>query len=372
MDAASGLLEGALAGLRVLDFSTLLPGPLATLLLAESGAEVIKIERPDGGDGMRDRAPAFGGDSAAFALLNRGKRSVAIDLKLPSARAQLLPLLESADVLVEQFRPGVMERLGFGYASVRAVNPRLIYCSITGYGQSGARAQKAGHDLNYLAETGLLSLAAGTDGAPAMPAGPVADVAGGTYPAVLNILLALQRRASTGEGCRLDIAMADNLFPFMYAALARGFAADDWPAPGPGTWSGASPRYRCYRTLDGRYAAVAAVEEQFWRNFCAAIGVLPAAASAAAVEAVIATRTAAEWERAFAGQDVLVSIVRTVEEAVRDPIVQAEGLFRHTVAAAGRSMPALPLPLAPALRRTAGDATYPRLGEANALLGPAP
>jgi crotonobetainyl-CoA:carnitine CoA-transferase CaiB-like acyl-CoA transferase len=371
MDAASQPLEGALAGLRVLDFQHAAARPAGTLLLAECGAEVAQDRAA--GWGRRDAQPRaeFGGDSAAFALLNRGKRSVAIDLKLPSARAQLLPLLESADVLIEQFRPGVMERLGFGYDSVRAVNPRLVYCSITGYGQAGARAEKAGHDLNYLAEAGLLSLAAGTDGAPAMPAGPVADLAGGSYPAVLNILLALQRRARTGTGCRLDIAMADNLFPFMYAALARGFAADDWPAPGPGAWSNAS-RYRCYRTLDGRYAAVAAVEEQFWRNFCAAIGVLPAAASAGAVAAVIATRTAAEWERAFAGQDVLVSIVRSVEEAVRDPIVQAEGLFRRTISAAGRSMPALPLPVAAALRQPAGDDTYPRLGEANALLGPAP
>ncbi|MGH7090719.1 MAG: CoA transferase, partial [Stellaceae bacterium] len=150
--------------LLVLDFSTLLPGPLATLLLAEAGAQVIKIERPGTGDEMRGYAPKFGDSSVNFALLNRGKRSVAIDLKAPDALHRLEPLLRRADILVEQFRPGVMARLGLDYERVRALNPRLVYCSITGYGASGPRAGDAGHDLNYLAETGMLMLAAGADG----------------------------------------------------------------------------------------------------------------------------------------------------------------------------------------------------------------
>jgi crotonobetainyl-CoA:carnitine CoA-transferase CaiB-like acyl-CoA transferase len=141
-----------LAGVRVLDFSTLLPGPMATLLLAEAGAEVIKIERPGRGDEMRAYTPKLGPDSVNFALLNRGKRSLAIDLKAPGAVARLKPLIESADVVIEQFRPGVMDRLGLGYDAMRTINPRIIYCAITGYGQSGARADVAAHDLNYVSE----------------------------------------------------------------------------------------------------------------------------------------------------------------------------------------------------------------------------
>jgi alpha-methylacyl-CoA racemase len=367
-EGSSTSAEGALAGLRVLDFSTLLPGPLATLMLAECGAEVIKVERPGTGDEMRERMPKFGESSASFALLNRGKRSVALDLKLDADRLRLRPLLESADVLVEQFRPGVMDRLGLGYSHVRAANPRIVYCSMTGYGQSGPRAQKAGHDLNYLAEAGLLSLTASADGTPSIPAAPIADLAGGSYAAVINILLALQQRARTGEGCHLDIAMADNLFPFVGGTLARGFAAGDWPAPGAGEWTGASPRYRLYRTLDQRFLAVAAVESRFWKNFCAAIGLDPAAATSAQIEPLIAARTAEEWERLFGGQDVCVSLVATLEEATRDAESRDPESFSRSVTTSERSMPALPLPLAVALRRTAQTDGYPSLGGDNALL----
>lgn len=363
---------GALAGVRVVDFSTLLPGPLATLFLAECGAEVVKVERPGTGDEMRNRNPRLGPDSAGFALLNRGKRSVAVDLKLPDSLVRLRPLLASADVLVEQFRPGVMDRLGLGYDAVRAINPRLVYCSISGYGQVGPRAQKAGHDLNYVAESGLLSLAAESGGAPAMPAAAVADVAGGSYAALLNILLALHQRQRTGTGCHLDVAMADNVVPFMYGALARGFADGSWPAAGPDEWTGASPRYRCYRAQDGRYLAVAAVEDKFWQTFCAALGVAPDAADADAIARVVASRPAAEWERALAGKDACVSIVRTVQEAMALLATESPGMTGRQVASGKRRIPALPLPIAPALRGGGTEAGYPLLGADDALLGPQP
>src|SRR5689334_16293322 len=257
-----------LEGIRVIDFSTLLPGPLATLLLAEAGAEVIKIERPGDGDEMRRFVPKLGADSVNFALLNRGKRSIAIDLKAPDALALLRPLIEGADILVEQFRPGVMDRLGLGHASLAALNPRLIYCAITGYGQTGPKAGVAGHDLNYCADSGLLSLAAGSDGAPVVPAALVADIAGGAYPAVINILLALQRRAVTGTGCRLDVSMADSLGPFLFWAMGAGLAAGQWPRPGGELLNGGSPRYRLYRTADDRVVATAALEDRFWASLC--------------------------------------------------------------------------------------------------------
>ena len=189
-----------LSGLLVLDFTTLLPGPLATLLLAEAGAEVIKIERP-GGEDMRHYEPRFDGESAMFALLNRGKKSLVLDLKRDADRAKLKPLLDRADMLVEQFRPGVMARLGLGYEAVRAINPKLIYCSITGYGQTGPRAGEAGHDLNYIGYTGLLALNPGPPDRPVVPPALIADIAGGTLPAVMNILLALRQRDQTGQGC---------------------------------------------------------------------------------------------------------------------------------------------------------------------------
>ena len=150
-----------LSGIRVLDFSTLLPGPMATLLLAEAGAEVIKIERPDSGEELRNYKPRFADTSVSFAMLNRGKGSIAIDLKAPDALSRLRPLIATTDVVVEQFRPGVMDRLGLGYEALSAINPRIVYCAITGYGQNGPKAQVAAHDLNYQADAGLLSIAAG-------------------------------------------------------------------------------------------------------------------------------------------------------------------------------------------------------------------
>src|SRR5665213_116121 len=196
-----------LSGIVVLDFTRLLPGTVATLLLAEAGAEVIKIERP-GGEDMRHYEPRFDGEGAMFAQLNRGKKGLVLDLKKPSDRDKLMPLLKRADVLVEQFRPRVMARLGLGYEAVKAINGKLVYCSITGYGQTGPRAGEAGHDLNYIGSTGLLALNPGPMDRPVVPPALIADISGGTLPAVLNILLALRQRDRSGQGCPLDIAMA--------------------------------------------------------------------------------------------------------------------------------------------------------------------
>src|SRR5271169_3428865 len=182
-----------LSGLLVLDFTTLLPGPLASLMLAEAGAEVIKIERP-GGEDMRRFPPIVDGESSVFAMLNRGKEVLTLDLKAESERAKLVPLIKRADILIEQFRPGVMVRLGLGYDDVRKINPKLIYCSISGYGQSGPRVEEAGHDINYIGNTGVLDQQPGPAGAPVVPPMLVADIAGGSFPAVINILLALRAR----------------------------------------------------------------------------------------------------------------------------------------------------------------------------------
>jgi crotonobetainyl-CoA:carnitine CoA-transferase CaiB-like acyl-CoA transferase len=361
-----------LSGLLVLDFTTLLPGPLATLLLAEAGAEVVKIEQP-GGEAMRHYEPRFDGESAMFTLLNRGKRSLVLDLKREPDRGLLAPLLVRADVLVEQFRPGVMERLGLGYEAVRAVNPRLVYCSITGYGQSGPRAGEAGHDLNYIGNTGLLALNPGPDDRPVVPPALIADIGGGTLPAVINILLGLRQRDQTGRGCHVDIAMADAMFTFAGHALASGHATGQFPGRGGARLTGGSPRYQLYPTRDGKLVACAALEQKFWLAFAAAIGLAPEfvddrrdpEASKAAVASIIAARNADEWRPALAAADCCVTVMASLEEALRDPHFVARGLFAHKVAGpTGATMPALPVPVDPAFR---GDPNVvkavPRLGE---------
>jgi crotonobetainyl-CoA:carnitine CoA-transferase CaiB-like acyl-CoA transferase len=350
-----------LQGLKVVDFSTLLPGPMASLLLVEAGADVIKIERPGAGDEMRGYEPRFGQTSANFALLNRGKRSVALDLKSQEGRSEAIRLAKEADILIEQFRPGVMDRLGLPHAALSADNPGLIYCSITGYGQTGPKAQRAAHDLNYAAETGFLSLVHGADGTPSMTATPIADLAGGAYPAVINILMAVVERSRTGKGRHLDIAMADNLFPLLYWALGSGFSGR-WPAASAELVTGGGPRYRIYPTADGRHLAAAPIEERFWARFCELAGV-DETADADAVAAVIAGKSADEWRQVFAGEDVCCSIVEDLQTAVDDPHVQARGLFRRTVSAGGERMPALPVPLVEDYRDPEADREAPALAQ---------
>ncbi len=342
-----------LSGITVLDFTTLLPGPLATLMLAEAGAEVVKIERP-GGEELRRYPPYIDGESAVYALLNRGKKSIVLDLKAADARARLAPLLARCDVVVEQFRPGVMARLGLGYEAVKAMNPRVVYCAITGYGQDGPRRNEAGHDLNYIAATGLLALSPGPADRPTVPPALIGDIGGGAMPAVMNILLSLCRRDATGEGCFIDIAMADAMFTFAWHALASGFAEHRFPAPATARLTGGSPRYQLYPTSDGKLVACAALEQKFWLAFCAAIGLaaplvddrVDAAATTAAVAGIIASRTAQEWEPVFTAADCCVTIVTDLEHAVLDPHFVGRGLFAHQlVTAKGTEMPALPVPI---------------------------
>jgi len=347
-----------LDGLLVLDFSTLLPGPLATLILAEAGAEVVKVERP-GGDEMRAWEPRWGSQSINFALLNRGKNSIVIDLKDAQHRAKLEPLIARADVLVEQFRPGVMTRLGLDYPSASAINPRIIYCSITGYGQTGPKRDVAAHDVNYIAESGLLSLSRGSLSHPVVPPALIADIAGGSYPAVMNILLALRERERTGRGRHLDVSMSDNLFTLTYWALGRGFATGEWPGNGTDLVTGGSPRYQLYPTRDGRILAVGAIEQRFWDSFCDVVGLDPAlrndtsdpTATIARLRDIVASEDAAVWSSRIAGRDCCCSIVATIEEASRDPHFMARGLFQYSLRDdEGRSMPAMHVPIDPAFR----------------------
>ncbi|MFF6980182.1 CaiB/BaiF CoA transferase family protein [Streptomyces sp. NPDC008343] len=356
-----------LSGVRVLDLSTLLPGPLATLLLAESGADVVKIERPGQGDEMRTYRPTLGEASANYAVLNRGKRAYAADLKNPAERDRVLELAAEADVVVEQFRPGVVDRLGLGYEHVRAVNPGVIYCSITGYGQHGPHVKRAAHDLNYLAETGLLGVVVDGAGNPPLPPTVLADIAAGTYPAVMNILLALRQRDATGKGCHLDIAMTRNLQLLTYGYFATHQGGGGWPIPGSELLTGGSPRYQVYATSDGRHVAVAALEQKFWERLAELLQLPEQYLDERGQESTVITaiadrigaRTADHWRKVFEGEDVCSVVVATFEEAVAAGLVDIDSGDRLT--GEGFDVGTLPSPVDSDLRRPPGRLGYPAL-----------
>ncbi|MBB5215930.1 CoA transferase [Parapusillimonas granuli] len=333
----------ALDGIRVIDFTTLLPGPLATLMMAECGADVVKIERPGTGDEMREYGPYVNGQSVPFMQLNRGKRSLTLDLKCREGVERALSLAKEADILIEQFRPGVMEALGLGYEAIKRINPEIIYCSITGYGQEGSHARIAGHDLNYAASAGLLLLNIGEGEKPVLPHVPLADIAGGSYPALFNILLALRRRSAGGGGMHIDISMTHGLAPLMYGAMARLEAPHSQDER---VFSGGSPRYQIYTTSDQQYFAVAAVEDRFWRTFCA-LAKIDLDADIETVSKRISQEPLQYWVDTFEGVDVCCSQVRSVAE------YQSSGLFSATgrsVELAGAQVNELPLPLSMDLR----------------------
>ncbi len=357
-----------LDGIFVLDFSTLLPGPMAGLMLAEAGAEVVKVEAPPKGEGMRGYTPQWGPYSINFALLNRGKKSLTVDLKDKAQLEKLLELVKRADVILEQFRPGVMARLGLGYEAVSKINPKIIYCSITGYGQNGPMRDVAAHDLNYTAHAGLLGLSMGTPDSRTLPPALIADIAGGAYPAVMNILLALRQRDTSGKGCYLDMAMAENVLPFMYWAMGDGLVSGEWPKNGKERVTGGTARFHIYTTKDGRAVAAAPLEQKFWENFCAIIGLeenfrnddANPEATITRVAEIIRSNTAANWATKFEGRDCCCNIVQNVEEALNDQHFASRGVFAHRVKNAdGAVLPALPMSVAPHFRGDPDDIQEP-------------
>lgn len=367
-----------LDGVRVLDFSTLLPGPLAGLMLAEAGAEVIKVERP-GGEDMRHFLPRWGDVSVLYGLLNRGKKCVTADLKDEGQLEKIKDMICDADVVLEQFRPGVMDRLGLGYAACKAINPKIIYCAITGYGQKGPKANAAGHDLNYIGDTGLLSLSYGPEQDPTLPPALIADIAGGSFPAVMNILLGLLQREKTGEGSFIDIAMTDAMFTFIYWALAEGQTGQGWPGNARGLLTGASPRYHIYPTSDGRHVTAAPLEQRFWTVFCDLIDlpddyrddVKDPARTTAKVAEIIASKPADEWRKIFEGRDCCCSILATPEEGFKTPHFVERGLFSHSCTNSdGDDIAAVTMPIAPTFRSKPEKAgTVPDLGGSNSDFG---
>ena len=320
-----------LKGLKILDLSTLLPGPYATMLLADLGAEVLRVESASRPDLVRNMSPQVDGQSAAFSYLNRGKDSIALNLKHPEASKLIAKLVGEYDILIEQFRPGVMARLGLDYDTLKAANPALIYCSLTGYGQTGPYRDKAGHDLNYLALSGASSHMGRMDAGPAPMGLQVADVAAGSHPAVISILAAVIGRHSTGEGCHIDISMADNTLA-MQALMAPGAlngGAD--PEPESNFLNGGS-FYDYYRTADDRYIAVGSLEPQFRKGLANALNIpdqppLETAQFKTLLQQKFRRQDLANWCDQLADLDICVEPVLTVSEAADHPQFVARNMI---------------------------------------------
>ena len=360
-----------LQGIKVVEIGDGLAAAMAALILAEAGAEVVRIE-PEGGAASRKR-----GDGIDFALLNRGKRSVTANLAGGDTSKRLRRLIEAADIVIESGRPGDLVDNGLDHASVKAVNPKIIYCSVTGWGQEGPKASEAAEDLNYLGATGLLSLATDSDSAPALPAGPFAAIGCGAYPCVINILLALRARDAGGDGCRLDLAISQGLFAYAYDAIARADVSGEWPRPGGEAFTGGSARYQIYPTKDGAYVAVAAANDRHWENLCERLELeddlrddaRDPEATRGALAAVLGARNAAFWRDKFENRDLCCSVIVDLATAIADPQFSESGIFDRKVRHGGADATAVIVPVADQFRSQELVVDAPSVGEASALLG---
>jgi crotonobetainyl-CoA:carnitine CoA-transferase CaiB-like acyl-CoA transferase len=326
-----------LDGITVLDLTRLLPGAVATMMLGDFGADIIKIEEPGIGDPARQSRAGIKQPGAYFLATNRNKRSIAINLKQPAGREIFLELAKRADVVVEGFRPGVMDRLGIGYEILKEINPRLVYCAITGYGQDGPYRGKAGHDINYISIAGLLGVNGMKDGPPMIPGVQIADLAGGSMHAVIGILLALQARQRSGEGQMVDVSMMDGSLAMMFVPFAAYLANGAQPERGAQGLSGRYACYQVYETGDGRYLALGALEPKFWENACRVLGredlidrqFVDAEQTECirALSDIFRMKTADEWLAAFEAVDTCLALVKDIAEMIDDPQVKNRGLI---------------------------------------------
>jgi crotonobetainyl-CoA:carnitine CoA-transferase CaiB-like acyl-CoA transferase len=328
-----------LEGVRVLDLSRLLPGGFCSLLLADFGADVVKVEDTAMGDYIRWAPPYHEGaedsaKSALFLSLNRNKRSIRLDLKSPAGRDVLLRLVRDADVLLESFRPGVLDRLGVGWERLREENPGLVYCPITGYGQDGPLRDRAGHDMNYLGLVGLLGLTGEADGPPVQAAGQIADIGGGALMAAFGILAALRHRDATGEGQMVDVSMADGALSWLALVAARSLAESVTPRRGEMELAGSLVCYRPYACADG-HVTLGALEPKFWQAWCRGVGredlieeqfAGPGSETHREVEAIFAARTRDEWQAFATEHDCCLESVLELDEVLRSELVRARDM----------------------------------------------
>ncbi|RZI42280.1 CoA transferase [Herbaspirillum sp. HC18] len=338
-------IDKPLQGIRVLDLTRLLPGPVATMHLADMGAEVIKIEDPGIGDYARTMGYVRKEVSQFFIAVNRGKQFARLDLKDAAQRDEFLAMVETADVVVESFRPGVMDKLGVGWEALRQRNPKLVMCAISGYGQDGPFAQLAGHDINYVGMAGMLEQNVGPDGIPALPNLQIGDLLGGAQAAVQGILAALIGAKSTGTGRFIDVSMTDTVFAHNVMPMVAVNNFGRPAAPGRDLLTGGVPCYNVYRTSDNRFMAVGALELKFWESCCDVlgrpdlkkrhwshgqeVGGADAMAVKAELDAIFAQHTLATWTEKFSSADCCVTPILRADEAVAHPLFQARGMVER-------------------------------------------
>lgn len=349
-----------LSGIRVLDLSRLLPGAYASQMLADYGADVIKIEEPGSGDYGRFMPPLLaGGMSLYFVAINRNKRSMTLNLKAPEGREIFLRMVRQADVVLESFRPGVMDRLGLGYEQLKEAHPGIVYCAISGYGQDGPYRLRAGHDLNYAGYAGLLDYNRGPRGEPAMPPTQLGDLAGGSFMAVIGIMTALFGRTQSGEGSMIDVSMTEGVMSLLPLTATAYLNTGEAPQPGRTALDGGLPCYNMYETQDGKHITLAALEYKFWHTFCTRIGHLellpfhtpvgPGEREKAIdmLRAIFKTKTRDEWLAELAEVDACVGPVYSIDEALNDQQALTRGVSVTSgpigeSAASFRTLPSFP------------------------------
>jgi alpha-methylacyl-CoA racemase len=371
--------ERPLADVRVLDLTRLLPGGFCSLLFADLGADVVKVEDTGMGDYVRWAPPYYGSEehqalgtrSALYLALNRGKRSIRLDLKSDGGRDALLRLAREYDVVLESFRPGVLDKLGCGYDALRKANPRIVYCAITGYGQSGPNAGRAGHDMNYLGLNGLLGLTGEPDGRPIQSAGQIADLGGGALMAAFGVMAALRERERSGEGQLVDISMTDGSLAWLCMVAAQHLCDGAVPERGRGSLSGGIACYLPYEAADG-WVTCGALEPKFWRNFCEGVSrpeliekqfAAPDSEDGHAIAAIFKERTRDEWAAFNDEHDAMIEPILDLDEALDSDLVREREMVVEMEQPELGAVRLLGLPVK--FSRTPGDATRPApaLGE---------
>lgn len=367
-------MQGALEGIQILDLSRLLPGPFCSMLLADFGADVVKVEDPKIGDYIRWWPPRMGRNSGFHVVLNRNKRSLTLNLKSPEGKEIFQQLVHTTDVVLESFRPGVMERLGLGYEKLSKTNPNLIYCAITGYGRTGPRSQKAGHDINYLALGGVLSHS-GRENGPTLSGVQIADLGGGAIMAAFSIVAALLARRRQGEGQYIDISMLDGSLTWNCLRWGKYLADQKIPRPGDDMLNHGFACYNIYKTKDGRYMALGALEPKFWQGFCESVGrsnwnqenYFQPGPHQRILQDEIAElfrrKTQADWIAHFGNHDCCCEPVLNLDEVLADPHLRAREMVVELVHESWGAYHQLGI--APKLSRTPGKISShaPELGE---------
>ena len=334
----SSATAGPLSGIRVVDFTRLYPGPLATMMLGDMGADVIKIEDVSSPDYMRFYPPYVEGESAGYPAVNRSKRSLAMDLKSETGKKIFFALLPSTDLVIEPFRPGLIDKMGFGYQKACEVKPDIIYVSLTGYGQTGPYASHAGHDINFIGYSGILSATGTRQTGPVIPGPQLGDIAGGAYMTVIASLAALAARTRTGRGQQVDVSMLDGLMPLMTLQMAHAEATLTAFAPDEAPLSGGLACYGVYRCSDGKFMALGILEEKFWKKFCNLADrpdwkerFLVHGAEAQTlrheIAALFLTKTREEWAAIGQKADICLTPVLGVDEVDKDPHLRARAMI---------------------------------------------